>query len=175
MKKTTKGALAAGAAALLLAGGVGTYAAWTDSGGDTEGATVQTGHLAVDQVPESASWTWQTPGLEGQPFNPATDTIAPGDSVRFTSDYTLDIEGSNLSAELIATSGTTGGLPEGLSWTADADNNLTGLTEATDDDRTVTVGGTLSFAPTATGAMDQDIPVDDLTVTVTQTSPGTAD
>lgn len=171
MKKTTKGAIAAGAAALLLAGGAGTFAAWSDSGGDAEGATVQTGRLTVEQVAGSASWTWQTPGLAGQPFDPATDTLAPGDSVRFVADYALDIEGSNLQAQLVATSGTTGALPAGLTWTADPGNEIRNLTE--DDDGTYTVGGTLAFDPTATGSMDQDIPVDDLTVTVTQTAPGT--
>jgi len=170
MKKTTKGALAAGAAAVLLAGGLGTFATWTSQGDDTGGASVQTGRLTVEQVADSASWTWQTPGRAGQAFDPATDTLAPGDSVRFTADYVLDIEGSNLQAQLIAASGTTGSLPAGLTWTADPGNEIRDLTE--DDDGTYTVGGTLAFDPAATGSMDQSVQVDDLTVTVTQTSPG---
>ncbi|MFN3600803.1 MAG: alternate-type signal peptide domain-containing protein [Dietzia sp.] len=167
MNKTTKGALAAGAAALLLAGGAGTYAAWTDTAPDTDGASVTTGHLAVDQVADSASWTWQSPGVAGEIFDPATDTLAPGDSVRFTGSYDLAIEGTNLSAELIATSGT-GALPAGMTWTADEGNNLANLTEANDGD-TVTVGGTLAFDASAEGSMDETVAVDDLTVTITQT------
>src|SRR5699024_571516 len=148
-----KGALAAGAAALLLAGGAGTYAAWTSDGGDSAGGTVTTGRLAVEQVPESAEWTWQTAGREGDTFVPATDTLVPGDEIRFTSDYLLDIEGTNISAELVATSGATGSgtggaLPSGLSWTPDTGNTLTNLNEEQHDDTTVTVGGTLTFAGT---------------------------
>lgn len=179
MKKTTKGALAAGAAALLLAGGAGTFAAWTSDGGDTPGAVVDTGRLAVEQVPETATWTWQTTGREGQLFNPATDTLVPGDEIRFTSQYLLDVEGTNLSAELVATSGATGSgtdgaLPSGLSWTPDAGNTLTDLNEAEDDDTTVTVGGTLTFDGAETGSMDEAVTVDDLTVTVRQTAPAAA-
>lgn len=179
MKKTTKGAIAAGAAALLLAGGAGTFAAWTSDGGDTEGATVTTGRLAVEQVPGSAAWTWQTPARVGDPFVPASDTLVPGDEIRFTSDYLLDIEGTNISAELVATSGATGSgedgaLPAGLSWAPDADNNLSGLNEEDHDDTTVTVGGTLTFDGAATGSMDQTINVNDLTVTLRQTGPAAA-
>lgn len=170
MNKTTKGALAAGAAALLLAGGAGTYAAWTDSGPATSGASVTTGHLAVDQVADSASWTWQTAGLEGTPFNPATDTLSPGDSIKFTGSYTLDIEGTNLWAELVATAsaGTAGALPAGMTWTADAGNELTGLTEAANDGQTVVVGGTLAFAKGTTESMDETVAINDLAVTISQ-------
>lgn len=178
MQKTTKGAIAAGAAALLLAAGAGTYATWQATAPETSGAQVTTGHLRVTQVDGSAEWTWATPGIEGE-FDPANDTLAPGDAIRFTGQYTLDIEGSNLDAALIATTGATGSgeteaLPAGLSWTPDAGNNLTGLNETDDDGRVVTVGGTLEFAGSATGAMDQTISINNITVTLTQTSPGVA-
>lgn len=174
MQKTTKGALAAGAAALLLAGGAGTFAAWQATGGQSGGEDVTTGHLRVTQVPESASWTWQTPGKVGEPFAPGSDTLSPGDSVRFTAQYRLDIEGTNLSAQLVAESGTTGTLPDTVTWTPDAGNELNGLTKAADDESVVTVGGTLAFDESATADMDATVDVDAINVTVKQTSPAVA-
>ena len=171
MKKTTKGALAAGAAAVLLAGGAGTYAAWTATAPSTTGGTVSTGHLTVTQG--TGTWTWQTSGKEGMTFDPGTMTLAPGDSVRFNGTYTLGIEGTNLTATLEATSSASGTLPAGLTWTADTTNTLTGLDEGDDGD-TVDVGGTLTFDPAATGSMDQDIAIGDIAVTLKQTAPAVA-
>ncbi|AWH92872.1 alternate-type signal peptide domain-containing protein [Dietzia lutea] len=166
MKKTTKGALAAGAAAVLLAGGAGTFAAWTESGDATPGASVQTGSLGVTQVANSASWTW----ADGTAFDPNSDTLVPGDSIEFTGRYLLDVEGSNLRAELVATSGTSA-LPAGLEWTPNSGNTLTDLSEVPDDNTEVTVGGTLTFAPGADASMNETITVNELTVTISQTAP----
>lgn len=44
MNKATKGAVAAGAAGILLLGGAGTFALWEDNASIT-GGTVSTGHL----------------------------------------------------------------------------------------------------------------------------------
>ena len=173
MKKTTKGALAAGAAAVLLAGGAGTYAAWTASTVAASDATVSTGHLTVTQD-GAGSWSWATPGVTGA-FDPASMTLAPGDSVTFSGNYTLGIVGTNLTATLEATNGASGTLPAGLTWTADPSTatTLTGLNESNDGD-TVTVGGTLSFDSEATGTMDAPVNISDIAVTLKQTAPATA-
>lgn len=171
MKKNTKGAIALGAAALLLAGGAGTYAAWSDDA-TLGGGDVETGHLRITEVAGKSGWSWATPGVTGD-FNPATDTLAPGDSIRFEGTYALEIEGSNLTAELVASTASTGTLPAGLTWTADANPGLTGLDETNNEDE-VTVGGTLAFDPNATGSMDETITISDLTVTLKQTAPAVA-
>lgn len=171
MKKNTKGAIALGAAALLLAGGAGTYAAWSDDA-TLGGGDVETGHLRITEVPGESGWTWATTGVTGT-FDPATDTLAPGDSIRFEGTYVLEIEGSNLTADLVASSASAGTLPAGLTWTADANPGLTGLDETKNEDK-VTVGGTLAFNPDATGSMDETITISDLTVTLKQTAPAVA-
>ena len=175
MKKNTKGAIALGAAALLLAGGAGTYAAWSDEA-SLDGGSVQTGHLKITAVPGESGWTWATPGVEGE-FTPGTgegsDSLAPGDSIRFEGTYELEIKGSNLEAELVAADPTTGTLPAGLTWEADETDELSGLDE-TDDGEQVTVGGTLTFADDATESMDQTIDISGLTVTLKQTAPAVA-
>lgn len=174
MKKTTKGALAAGAAAVLLAGGAGTYAAWTATGDAVAGGTVETGNLSVTQ--QSAKWEWATTGVTGE-FTPGTadesDSIAPGDSVKFTGTYELGIKGSNLTADLVATNPATGTLPSGLSWTPDTSSTLTGLDESANG-TTVTVGGTLVFDPNETGSKNEQINLGDIAVTLKQTAPAVA-
>lgn len=175
MKKNTKGAIALGAAALLLAGGAGTYAAWS-SDASLDGGSVQTGHLKITEVAGESGWTWATPGVDGE-FTPGTgedsDSLAPGDSIRFEGKYNLEIKGSNLKAELVAEDPATGTLPAGLTWEADETDELTGLDE-TDNGEEVTVGGTLTFADDATGSMDQTIDISGLTVTLKQTAPAVA-
>ncbi|MCD2263907.1 alternate-type signal peptide domain-containing protein [Dietzia aurantiaca] len=168
MKKNTKGAIALGAAALLLAGGAGTYAAWSDDA-SLGGGDVQTGHLRITEVAGESGWTWSTPGVSGD-FTPATDTIAPGDSIRFEGTYKLEIKGTNLTAELVATDATTGALPVGLTWTPDATSELADLDQS-DDGTEVTVGGTLAFDEEAIASMDEEIAIGDITVTLQQTAP----
>lgn len=172
MKKTTKGAVAAGAAAILLAGGAGTYAAWTATSDQVAGGAVQTGHLTVTQE-SSNGWTWTTPGKSGT-FNPATMSLAPGDSVAFTGDFKLGIKGTNLTATATVGDASTGSLPTGLTWTPDVNSTLIGLTQA-DNNTVIKAGGTLAFEGTATGSMDQTITINDLAVTLKQTAPAAVD
>lgn len=170
MKKTTKGALAAGAAAVLLAGGAGTYAAWQDSE-TADGGSVTTGHLTVTQT-EAPAWTWVTGGTPDAAVLPAT-TLVPGDTIRFEGTYTLGIVGTNLEAELdVSTSGNAGAFGE-LVWTPDSANTqtLSGLNEEDDDGQVVTVGGTLAFPGAATGTMDQTYDLGEITVALEQTAP----
>ena len=77
MKKITKGAIALGAAALLLAGGAGTMAAWSDEA-SLGGGEVTAGHLRITEAAAGA-WTW----ADGETFDPATDLIVPGDVVEY--------------------------------------------------------------------------------------------
>lgn len=112
MKKTTKGAVAAGAAALLLAGGAGTMAAWNASTTAGPAQTVTAGSMAVEQT-TAGSWKWVGGLKDGQAFVPATDLIVPGDKVSYTANYKIDLVGTNLKAKLTpAVSGVTGALKD---------------------------------------------------------------
>ncbi|MBM4555809.1 alternate-type signal peptide domain-containing protein [Prescottella equi] len=173
MNKKTKGAIAAGAAAVLLAGGAGTMAAWTSSQ-SVSGADIKSGHLTVTQKSgTTAGWAWSTPGKTGT-FDPTTQTLVPGDSVTYTGTYVLGIEGTNLTADLTVGTLSGGTLPAGLTFsTTGSTADLTGLTEEADGDE-VTVTGTLTFAGTATGSMNQTIDISDVAVTLKQTAPAAA-
>ncbi|MFM1724184.1 alternate-type signal peptide domain-containing protein [Rhodococcus sp. PAM 2766] len=173
MNKKTKGAIAAGAAAVLLAGGAGTMAAWTSSQSVT-GGDIKSGHLTVTQKSgTTAGWSWSTPGKSGT-FNPASETLVPGDSVTYTGTYVLGIKGTNLKADLTVGTLDGGALPAGLSFsTSGSSSSLTDLNESNNGNE-VTVTGTLTFAGTATGSMDQTVDISDVAVTLKQTAPAAA-
>lgn len=99
MKKTTKGAIAAGAAAVLLAGGAGSFAAWNASTGTSTSTGVTAGSLTVTQQDDTGVWTWGNGGA----FNPDTDLLVPGDVVKYTGTYDISLVGTNLKAQLVPT------------------------------------------------------------------------
>src|SRR4051794_29804387 len=89
MKKSTKGALAAAVAAVLLLGGAGTLAFWNASS-PVAGGTLTTGTLKLSDVECEPTWT------EGADTDVAL--LVPGDTV--TKECTADIEltGDHISA-----------------------------------------------------------------------------
>ncbi|NRG41028.1 alternate-type signal peptide domain-containing protein [Rathayibacter sp. VKM Ac-2835] len=100
MKKTTKGAIAAGAAAVLLLGGAGTLAFWSDSEPIDAGA-IESGNLTLEVAP--GTWADETPGTTtGALFDPATDLIVPGDVITYTTAATVSGIGKNLEATFSA-------------------------------------------------------------------------
>ncbi len=107
MKKTTKGALAAAAAAVLLLGGAGTLAYWTAEG-TIDGGDITAGHLTIDGsdcAAGTAEWT-----LEGDAFDPATDTLIPGDTLTMNCDVVVDVEGTHFTQVDIAATTPAGSL-----------------------------------------------------------------
>lgn len=108
MKKSTKGALAAGTAAVLMLGGAGTLAYWTGEASIT-GTQITTGHLSVnadDCNATNAVWT-----LEGDDFDPATDTLVPGDTLTMNCDIDVDVEGTHFTQVDIDATTPSGALP----------------------------------------------------------------
>lgn len=91
MKKTTKGAIAAGGAAVLLMGGAGTLAYWTAQG-TVSGGSITSGHLSLDATACNAA-TWTIDG--GATFNPATGHLIPGDTLTKTCNVVIDVEGTH--------------------------------------------------------------------------------
>lgn len=109
MNKKTKGAIAAGAAAALLAGGAGTFAAWNDTE-NVVGGTITAGKLQF--VDGTAAGTW----YEGSTaINTSTYRIVPGQTLTYKASPTVLVEGNNLTATITATAAnTTGALAEFL-------------------------------------------------------------
>jgi spore coat-associated protein N len=111
MHKPVKGAIALGAASLLLLGGAGTYALWSDT--DTvDGGTIASGQLRfVDTTP--GVWTDISEGTPGVVIPDIEEfQIVPGDVLTFSAATTLRAEGDNLAATLSGTLPTASGSPE---------------------------------------------------------------
>ncbi len=175
MKKTTKGAFAAGTAAVLLLGGVGTLAYWNDSETVT-GTTVGSGKLDLALV---SCGDWQLDAIGGAGGDLAGREIVPGDSLAKTCTYTLTAEGDHLEAALgITVPSWTGGLAGKVTTDAAFDVNGSAVTPGTPHPftdgapSTITAEFTVDF-PFGSGvdntSQDLTATLGDITMTVTQT------
>ncbi len=116
MNKLTKGSIAAGAAGLLLLGGLGSIAFWTASA-DLEGGTVTSGTLSLGDPDCSAPWAYEGAG------GPVT-LIVPGDTITKDCTFTINATGDNLAANLT--------IPEDVEFTSPAaGTSFTGNVSAT--------------------------------------------
>jgi alternate signal-mediated exported protein len=97
MKKTTRGTLAAAAAALLLFGGIGTHATWTADHA-IDGTDVGVGHLKLINADCGDGWL-----IGADPFDPATIKVVPGTVLKLMCDFEVDALGANLKANLAVT------------------------------------------------------------------------
>lgn len=112
MNKATKGAIAAGAASLILLGGAGSYALWTDSA-STPAGTVTAGVLDIEPIANSSEWRDISAGTPGTVITPAITNPAtagyflmvPGDVLEYTASFTIKATGNNLSATVNAVPG----------------------------------------------------------------------
>ncbi|NDO89930.1 alternate-type signal peptide domain-containing protein [Cellulosimicrobium composti] len=94
MERLTKGALAIGAGALLLLGGAGTYALWSDSQAVAEAGDITSGDL--DLAMGTPVWT-----LNGTPVADVTAVrIVPGDVLALTQPVTVTAIGDTLQSTL---------------------------------------------------------------------------
>lgn len=171
MKKNTKGAIAAGAAALLLAGGAGTMAAWSDSE-SLDAVTVTSGQLRIIEQP-GGGWTW----ADDTEFDPTTDRLVPGDVVEYTADYKLVVEGQNLVASLtpVLEDTGTGALAQYLTISAASDTTgitLNNITPA-NNGATVSVTTTITFNAATSGqdGMEASANLAGSAITLQQTAP----
>lgn len=179
MKKSTKGALAAGAAAVLLLGGAGSLAYWTDSE-PIDGGSVSSGELALETSDCDESWVY----AEGNASAGTTvTTIVPGDAITKECTFGITAAGDNLQATLTTpTTVTFDETPDATTLEAtvgaayeieDAAVPAT-ITEDNDGD-TVTATITVTFPfgdETTENANDTQnllIELDEITVTLTQT------
>ncbi|KRF36177.1 alternate-type signal peptide domain-containing protein [Nocardioides sp. Soil805] len=97
MNKTTKGAFAASAAAVLLLGGAGSLAYWSD-GETIKGGDVTAGNLSLDTPSCDADWTYA-----GSVANTGTVVrFVPGDVVTKNCTFVVRGAGDNLKATLTA-------------------------------------------------------------------------
>lgn len=174
MKKSIKGALAAGSAAALLLGGAGSLAYWTDSA-TVAGGDITSGDLTLTTI-ACADWQLDSDGGTGGPL--AGRLIVPGDTLTKTCTYTLHATGEHLEGTLdVDTPAWAGDLAGKVTTGATFTVGTTPVTPGTPvtfqdgPDQTVTAAFTVDF-PYGTednSSKDLTATLDDITVTVTQT------
>jgi alternate signal-mediated exported protein len=173
MNKYTKGAIATGAAIVLLLGGAGTFALWNDDAEVGAGA-INSGTLTI--APDG---TGEWLDSEGDPIlDIATYLIVPGDVLTFTQDVVIDASGNNLEATLdydptsiVVNLADAPSVALKAALVVDVDSSAVGGAEIVPGDagsQTVTV--TVTFPDTVSGLTAQDGSVDlsALTITLTQ-------
>lgn len=138
MKKSTKGAIAAAGASVLLLGGAGTLAFWTDTE-STPGATITTGHLDLTDLDCGTGWT-----LDGGTAY-TTQLLVPGDSLTKTCTAALDIAGTHFTQADFA-----------VTVPSDLTGNAALLAELSAPDIDVTVNGTPQASATNVAVADGD-------------------
>ncbi|MGW6374669.1 alternate-type signal peptide domain-containing protein [Rhodococcus sp. NPDC055112] len=164
MNNKMKGAIAAGAATVLLAGGAGTMAAW-NSGVSIGGGGVGAGALALTQS-GAPSWVDQHGALTITDFR-----AVPGDTVTYTASFVVTAQGTNLRANLTVDNATITGDPAlkaamatsvtatsgGLSLPSNAGGVV--ITPA-QNGKVVDVKVVLTFKPATAGATAQSARID---------------
>ncbi|WP_104138083.1 alternate-type signal peptide domain-containing protein [Arthrobacter sp. ZGTC131] len=172
MNKAIKGAVAAGAAGILLLGGAGTFALWNESQNVNAGP-VSTGVLDL----ELGSGAWSDETATSAPISDiSTFNIVPGDTLVYTTSATIHAQGDNLAGTLtIAESGFT--LPTGATAviaTTEAEDDLLKvgnvLTFATAGEYTVDITLTVTFAADAQVSQNTSIDLDGMALTLQQTA-----
>ena len=184
MKKSTKGAIAASAAGVLLLGGVGSLAYWT-ADGDADGGDITAGTLVLTDGTCDTNWVYATGNANA---GATVQLFVPGDVITKKCTFDLAATGDNLKAELDAPASVTyaAGTPgTSLDLTANTTFDVEGtpiadggfVTSSNDGDTiTATFEVTVPFgtdeaATTKINANDMQgitATLDELTVTLTQ-------
>ena len=183
MNKSTKGALAATTAGVLLLGGAGSLAFWSDSL-TIGGSTISSGHISLDDTTAgdcaNAAWILDSgEAVAGAVFDPATSTLVPGDSISKTCTFDVTASGDHLRATLGATGGEEAAPATGEDLSPDvtttavftvAGATATSITEGNDGDE-LEAKITLSFPYGVVSdnlSQDDSLDLSDYTVALTQ-------
>ena len=98
MNKSLKGALALGAAGMLLLGGAGTYARWSDAV-NLNGGAINSGQL---RFVDTTTGTWTDTSTNQVISDISAFRVVPGDVLSYKLSTTVRAEGENLEASLAA-------------------------------------------------------------------------
>jgi len=98
-----RGAVAAGTATVLLLGGFGAFALWSDSQSAAVTQKITTGSLLLDQISGDVIWKLENPQVDGPGpvvIDPVAFRASPGDILSYTVNVTGEVKGSDLVAKL---------------------------------------------------------------------------
>ncbi|ALG84086.1 alternate-type signal peptide domain-containing protein [Gordonia phthalatica] len=174
MNRKTKGALALGAGAIILLGGAGSFALWSDTSDIADGQVV-TGDFNLEC---DAGGTWtdiSNDTLTGPTITPTTDFMVPGDTWKYAAMCTPTFTGKNIKATLaVDLAGTT--VPSNnfavTSTVNGVDSTTTPFTASSGSPVPVTV--TVEFKSSTSGTADaghQTVSVAGMTITLQQVRP----
>lgn len=96
MNKLTKGAIAAGAAGVLLLGGLGSIAFWSDSA-TVDGGVVTAGTLSLGEPVCADDWVY---AIGNAGAGSTVNLIVPGDTISKECTFVINATGDNLEADL---------------------------------------------------------------------------
>lgn len=179
MRKSSKGALAGAAAAVLLLGGFGTHAAWQDQG-TVGGGEINTGHLYLTSSCDP--WSLVNDVLDATKSITEGDLssvlMIPGDVLSRSCTFTVHIEGDNLATADLTLTGQSPEVKNGLTTLTELDATavftgpdgvITGPVEL-EDGEVVEAELSVELDPDLIGLQGQDLQgvLDGLTVTVAQ-------
>ncbi|ATD71614.1 MULTISPECIES: alternate-type signal peptide domain-containing protein [Gordonia] len=105
MNRKTKGAISVGAGAILLLGGMGSYALWSDEE-DVAGDAITTGDFGLNCP--AGTWTDVSGDVPVVAIDTTTDLMVPGDTWEYSANCTVTATGKNMKAELSVTGVGTG-------------------------------------------------------------------
>ncbi|CAA9362140.1 MAG: hypothetical protein AVDCRST_MAG47-227 [uncultured Nocardioidaceae bacterium] len=102
MRKTSKGMVAAGAGLVLLVGGGGTLAFWTETP-SVPGGNINAGHMNLIPVgADNGCDAWLLDSGEDAPVTYTNgDPLVPGDVLTRDCSYTIRAEGNHLRADVV--------------------------------------------------------------------------
>jgi alternate signal-mediated exported protein len=177
VKKLTKGVLAVSAGGVLILGGAGTLAAWTDSQ-TISGGSITSGHLQLATDATNTGCTaWRLDSGESAPVTYTNgDPLVPGDVLTKDCAFTVRATGNHLRATVgisaVNFSGTNTDFGGKLTAAVSAVKvNGSGVTEITEQDngKTMSATVTVTFNSNATNSTeDLSTVLDSLTLTATQ-------
>lgn len=181
VNKSTKGALAAAVAGVLLLGGAGSLAYWNDSK-TVSGGSIASGSLSLTQEAGQVCSDWTLDAAGGATtYTPGVTLVVPGDVITKVCDYTVNASGAHLAADLTmdATS-ITGSNALSAALTPSATYVLGGSVVATGQDITSANDGdvlnaqiSVTFASATSGLTAQGMTagLDNIVVSLVQTHP----
>lgn len=170
MKKSTKGAVAAAAASVLLLGGAGSLAFWTSTA-TVAGSAISSGTLALTNGDCGDGWILDGGEIVGDVA--LVDSIVPGDVLTKTCTYTINAAGDHLRATLDAegadaTDALAPSIDVDTDFDVDGDNSVTTIDEG-NDGSTLTATITVTFDSAADNTTKlSSVDLSDYVVTATQ-------
>ncbi|QMU22196.1 alternate-type signal peptide domain-containing protein [Gordonia rubripertincta] len=175
-KKARNGIIAAVAAVLLLLGGLGTFALWSDSE-TTDSGDVQTGTLDLEAV-NAGQWQDISNPTTPVTIDPVTFRMVPGDVLQYTASYLVSADGDNLAARITTTNQGQNVIPAALiphvtitnTATFDGEAIPSNLITEDDNGKTVDITVTVNFSRDTPGqvGINETINLSQLQVTLQQ-------